>query len=455
MQEPDLIPAGVVSCTADALIVAVNSRLLEWLGMNDATPLLGRPFHTILAPAGKIYFETHLRPMLLVEGRFSEISLQLRPDEGPDRRVYLNGQVETDTDGSVSALHFACFEGEARFRYEQELIAERRKAEQYRALVNASPDAIINIDTDLRIDAWNAAAERLLGYSEAEALGRPAHPLIFADDQTASVRGAFDSLNEHVALTFDTTSRHATGEVIPVSLSVSRLADEFGTTVGMVGILRDVRDRIRNEMLLDSLNREIMHRSKNQIAVIQAIARSTARGGDPARFLDTFVARLNALARNLSLLSERRYERIGLKELIRQQLTHLDGKLNAQIDLTGDDADIAPDVAEAVGMAIFELSTNAAKYGALSERFGETGRLSIHIEVDHATETGLHIDWKETGGHGVEAPTDLGFGSQLTGKLLERVSGGTVTADYSPAGLHWHLSAPISLEERATVAGAR
>lgn len=427
----DLLPAGIAQCDAMGRITYLNARMLDWLSVDTAADYLGRPFYSLLSPAGRIYFETHLRPMLMVEGQCSEISLELVAEDGARHRIYLNGRVDRNGADGAQVIHFVCFEGTDRHRYEQELLLRRRKAETYEAMVDASPNAIINVDPDHRILTWNAAAQRLLGYSADEAMGKTLHPLIVPDAQRAEMQGQIDAVARGTPVTVETVRRHKDGSTVPVEASIARIKDERGGFAGAVSILRDITERRHNERIIKTLHREIMHRTKNLLTVVSSMAMMTQQHTRPEDFVSVFRERLLSLSNNLTLLVERNWDRIDLHELIRLQLAHLGPAALSRIEIGGEGVSLAADKAEALGMAIFELSTNALKYGALSTPGG-----SIHIHLEHRPD-GYTLHWREATDTPITPPTRKGFGSQLTGRMLEMSVKGSVTVEYAPGGLRW------------------
>lgn len=432
--DPDLLPAGIVRCDAMGRMTYLNARMRAWLGVETDDDFLDRPFYSLLSPAGRIYFETHLRPMLMIEGECSEISLELVARSGARHRIYLSGRVEKDGGGQAGALHFACFEGTDRHRYEQELLLRRRKAEAYEAMVAASPDAIINIDPQLRILTWNGAAERLLGYSAGDVLGRPLHPLIVFDEHRAEMEGQIATVAGGQRVTVETVRRHRDGSAVPVEASLARITDERGVFAGVVSILRDITERQRNERTIRILNREVMHRSKNLLAVVGSMATMTAHHTASDAFVSVFRERLVSLSNNLTLLVERDWKTIDLQELISRQLMHLGPAALSRVEIDGPPLNIEPDKAEALGMAFFELSTNALKYGALASPEGD---IAISWTPDGGDGNRYSLHWRERTTLPVAPPTRQGFGSRLTGRMLEMAIDGTVTAEYAPGGLSW------------------
>lgn len=433
MNDPDLIPAGIVRCAPDARIEAVNATMLRWAGRESVSELTGRPFYSLLSPAGRIYFETHIRPMLQVEGHVQEIALELQTPGGERRRIYLNGQAERDEGGAITALHLACFSGGHRQSYERELLRQRRDAEGYVALVKSSADAIINTDVDHRIVGWNAAAQALFGYAEAEVAGRDWREVLL---DGADARGSDENAvrSDGDAVRAEAEARHANGSRVAVEYHSSPIMDGSGDRLGMVTVVRDIRERRAAEETIRALNQEVVHRSKNQFAVIQAIARSTARHSSPYDFVEIFSNRLNALARNMSLLEMQASSALELRALADAQLDHLDEGLRARVSVDGPSVSLDEHTALYLGLALFELSTNALKYGALSQNARESGGVAVSWTMDGGE---LALDWVETGVRGVSAPSRAGFGSRLTGVLLERSTSGAVSADYRPGGLVW------------------
>ncbi|RZV34607.1 MAG: PAS domain S-box protein, partial [Acidimicrobiales bacterium] len=315
----------------------------------------------------------------------------------------------------------------------------RRAAERHAALVDASPDAIINLDADLKIIGWNAAAITLFGPKEQAGVDRSFDSVFESTSKRAELMQALEALKQTSAWRGETEFLDVNGEKLPVEINASVVKNEFGVFAGVVMVVRDIRERRQSEEMIRMLNSEIIHRSNNQFAVIQAIARSTARYSEPQEFIDVFTQRLYALGRSLKLLNERTNNATDLRDLVALQTSHLGPDHTSRIQISGAPLNIAGKTAEAVGLAIFELSTNAVKYGALSEKFTKSGRVLINWESQDGQ---VLIRWTESGVEGVSAPTRNGFGSRLTGQLLERTIRGKVHADYNPNGLAWSLTLP-------------
>jgi len=204
--------------------------------------------------------------------------------------------------------------------------------------------------------------------------------------------------------------------------------------------IEEIRER---EQRLNLLMREMAHRSKNILAVTQAIARqSLAQASSLEDFGQRFSARLHSLAQSHDLLTQVEWTGTRLGDLLRSQLGHyIDG--GSQITIEGPDLILAPVAVPYLGLALHELSTNAAKHGALSV---PEGRVSIRWGTRTGPDQGerLWLRWAETAGPPVVPPTRRGFGTDVTRRLVARALRGTVNFDFAETGIIWHLDAPAA-----------
>ncbi len=220
-------------------------------------------------------------------------------------------------------------------------------------------------------------------------------------------------------------------------------------TVAWHGFLHDVSWRKSIEAHVQLLMGEINHRSKNLLSVVQAVAFHTARDENPGQFVDSFNRRIAALSASHDLVTKSGWSGIELRDLIVAQLAHFSSLVGTRIRLEGPDVKLAPSAAQAIGMALHELATNASKYGALTE---SSGSVSIAWSCDEQ----LHLRWQETGGPPAVQPSQRGFGHRVVVEMCAHQLEASIALEYPPSGVVWSLSAPCErvIEVKAPVASA-
>ena len=218
--------------------------------------------------------------------------------------------------------------------------------------------------------------------------------------------------------------------------------DGAGKPLIMMGITIDVTDTKRAAEHTRMLLRELNHRVKNTLAMIQSLARQTVRRNpDPVRFIDAFSGRLRTLSEAHALLADRDWAGIGLLELIRLQVGPQLTPQGRQLEIAGEDLELPPDHALGLGLILHELASNAHRYGALST---PAGRVSLSWTMS-AADGGRRVDlvWREHGGPAVAATPDLGFGGKLILRSLEKVIGSSVELDFPAEGAVARIGLPL------------
>jgi PAS domain S-box-containing protein len=206
----------------------------------------------------------------------------------------------------------------------------------------------------------------------------------------------------------------------------------------------EITERKRAEALQRVLLEELNHRVKNTLAVVQSLAVQTFRGDQATpQARQTFDARLAAVASANTLLLRQEWETVSLHVLVADTVGPGCGADSARIDIEGPDLALPARMAVSLTLALHELCTNAVKYGALSN---ENGRIGIRWAVESGEPSRLHMDWTETGGPPVVAPSSRGFGSRLIERALSAELRGPVKIDFHPEGIRCSIDAPLPRE---------
>ncbi len=301
-------------------------------------------------------------------------------------------------------------------------ITERKRAEgdnaRMAAVAAAAHDALFGVTLDGRIEAWNPAAERLFGYTAAEAIGQ--HIKILAapgedDEQKNSLRRA--GAGEAIAL-YQTRRLRKDGSAVEVSVSLGPVKAPDGSIMAISVAMHDISDRKEWEARQRLMTRELAHRVKNSFAILQAILRSTLKTTpNPDDFAVKFSGRLHSLAAAQDILTANDWKGAELGALARHLLSLYIAGEGERLVISGPEVNLPAEYAVPFGLIFNELATNALKYGALSV---PNGRIELSWQVDGKTNAGsvLSVTWREHGGPKIASLDERGFGSALIEKSL-------------------------------------
>lgn len=435
------------------------------------------------------------------------------------------------------------------------------------AIVENSSDAIISIDLDGRIESWNAAAQRIYGWSADEMVGRNVWPLIPEDRRDEEAAILERVRNGDLVSRFETLRLGKGGREIPVSVTVSPIRNADGLVIGASKIASDLREQydLRQELLqsqrhfaalaqnipqlawmadskgwifwynqrwydytgttleqmqgwgwrdvhhpdhvervaqkvqhswdtgepwedtfplrgkdgnyrwflsraqpmrdkdgklvlwcgtntditeereanerIRMLMREVNHRARNMLSTIQAIVHRSAKSANP-ELEASIINRIGALSANLDVLSESSWTGADVAAVVRSQIEHLAEK-KAQVTIKGKDEIVfKPAVAEALGLAIHELATNAEKHGSLSVA---GGGVIVDWRIESEGDGDMFVlDWTEHGGPEVVPSDHEGFGSIILNRYPRMVMQGVSKVDFARDGLRYTLRAPLA-----------
>ena len=324
--------------------------------------------------------------------------------------------------------------------------ALRERERRFRELLNSLPAAVYTTDAAGRITYYNEAAVALWGHRpqlgssewcgswklfwpDGTPLPHADCPMAVALKEDRPVRGV------------EAACERPDGMRVAFIPYPTPLHDETGQLIGAVNMLVDISERKRAEEQQSQLVRELHHRVKNTLATVQAIMGSTAHSARTVEeFKAALIGRIGALAKTHLLLSDESCA-TDFSEILHNELDAFDDGSGGRIKLDGPAVYVPSRLAVSLGMAVHELTTNAAKYGALSV-YGGTLSVTWKVIID-ATRRTLNIDWIESGGPPVTAPAREGFGS----RLLEFVLPGQIQAqtktEYRPEGVRVSCVVPL------------
>jgi PAS domain S-box-containing protein len=327
-----------------------------------------------------------------------------------------------------------------RLRAEEEV---RQSEERLASALKAGKLGVFDCDLQSNKVRWDDTIRNLWGVPQDEAVSSAVFEAGVHPEDRSAVQAAVDK-----AFDPNGTRRYeAEYRVINRIDQTLRWVRAEGNVIFMndrpirfVGMVQDITDRKHAEEHIKLLMREVNHRSKNVLAVVQAIASQTAAQTAPKTFMQRFSDRLQALAASHDLLVHNAWQGVDLSDLIRSQLAHFGDLIGRRIILDGPSFRISAAAAQSLGMALHELTTNASKYGSLS---ANEGKVTITWQQDHGTAPQLFkMIWCEEGGPPVKAPTSKGFGTRVIKNAAERAVQGNVSLSYLPTGFTWTLTAP-------------
>lgn len=324
--------------------------------------------------------------------------------------------------------------------------------QRYRCLVDSSPEAIVLHQGEEVVFA-NPAMARLLGVADPVSLvGTAVMARVHPRHRVAAADGIRAILERgETILAGDVQLLREDGSVVDVAVSGTRVVFDGRSCVQAV--LRDVTDRKRAERHQQLLMSELDHRVKNTLAMVLSLLEQTmATSRSLPEFRRAFIGRVEALARTHEALAQERWEHVELEAVVRRVLRAQAPAGSSRLRTSGAPRLLDARRASPVGLALHELSANAAKHGALSVPGGR-------VEVSWSDDArGLVIRWRERGGPAVRTPqpsSRRGMGLRLIRGLVEHELGGQVEVRFEPTGFECDLVLPPSVAtDRESTGGA-
>ena len=380
-----------------------------------------------------------------VSGDLGSYSLRKRARKPDGTIVYLDvkGSAVRDEDGKfVYAVRVIQDVTEAKHMEDR-----IRGSEQHlRNLLEALPAAVYTTDAEGSITFFNRACIDLAGRvpaigekwcvtwrlytAEGAPLPHDQCPMAVALREDRPVRDV------------EAMAERPDGSFVPFMPYPTPLHDADGKLIGAINMLVDITERKRSESAQRALIDELNHRVKNTLATVQSLAVQTVRHSSSLKdFAPQYEKRLLGLARAHDLLTIRNWENAPLGVLARQVIDPLSGAMDQRVQIDGPAIALNPRAALTLTMALNELATNAAKFGALSS---DLGRLSVIWKVSNRSgNRWVELLWQEAGGPPVTAPSRRGFGTRWIERCLERDLGGELDLVFDREGLRCQMSFPL------------
>jgi PAS domain S-box-containing protein len=318
-------------------------------------------------------------------------------------------------------------------------IAERKAVEaallqseqRYRNLVDNANDIVATLDLDGRLTSINPAVVRVLGYAPEELIGLSLDQLAPPGSAPIDAAALQRELQQEGAIRYEMPISSKDGRALALEIDSQLIYDNSGKPIAVHSISRDVTERKDAEARQLLLIRELQHRAKNLLAVVQSIVSNTLRNSKDVQTVNATIAgRLQALARAQEFIAAGPGGGAPIGEIVHAELSAFGGR----VSISGPPLLAGTAFAQMFAIVVHELATNATKYGSLSVPEG-------HVDVcwlveDEAT---LFFSWKERGGPPVQPPAALGFGSEVMRVALienPRIA-------FAASGFEYEIKVPI------------
>jgi two-component system, chemotaxis family, CheB/CheR fusion protein len=302
--------------------------------------------------------------------------------------------------------------------------------------IDLFPIPFIITDADWKIVSWNQGARVVFGYDHAEIVGEDYFRLV-PDNVREEERTRLEGVRAAQPFSAARVQRQRkSGEIFPALNEVGWFTD--GNQVFTTVADRDFTERARMEERSALLVRELDHRVKNTLALVQGLLEysSLSAGDSMENFIQSFRSRLQALANSQRALASGVTPGASLRELLFRGIQGLG--LGDRVRIDGPQVELRADLSFPVSMAIHELTTNAIRHGALSTADGD-----VQIEWQTDSEGTLTLTWAESGVPSLQAPDQTGFGTRLILEGLPYQTGGTASVQYTEKGIRWTITIPL------------
>lgn len=435
-------PTGIAIMDIGGEVLSCNAAFSTLLGY-DVSSLQARRMIDLVHPADRASHLARTEEIARQETRRFEIETRLIRKDGATIWVDMHMGGLRDADDQPSLVIALVADKTARKRAEAGLAQSEK---QLRLILDSAVAMIGLLDLDGTLREANSAALVSGGLTRADVVGKPFWDCYWwSHDQfeITRLKEAVAQARSGETVRYDATVRMAGDTRMTIDFMLAPVRDDDGKVTMLVPSGYDITDRKRGEERQEVLKRELAHRGKNMIAVIQAIARRTLTAERSTADANAILTgRLQALANSYAPLTESGQGRADLQSLVERELEPFADRTRIQ----GCDVRLGPETAQTFSLVLHELATNAAKYGALS-RPGGTVAITWDIE-GYGADRVLNFEWRETGGPQPSAPKHKGFGSVLITQMASADLQCTPELDYAPGGLIYRIEVSMALLDR-------
>jgi two-component system, chemotaxis family, CheB/CheR fusion protein len=313
--------------------------------------------------------------------------------------------------------------------------ALRDSEELNRRVLESSQDCIKLLDIEGRLLSLNDVGLRVLEVEDFEKLRGARYPELWAGDSRAAAEAAIEQARRGAAARFTGSFETRAGRTTWWDVAITPVSGGRGDPVRLLAVSRDMTEQKRTEAHQKMLLAELDHRVKNALATVQSMAAHSLPADGAS---DAFLGRLSAMARAHTILSAEQWHGVQLAELMEALLAAYKAG-RTRVSLDGPPAILDPKLAQSLALAVHELATNAAKYGALSTA---EGRVRIAWSV-LASPRRLQLSWRESDGPRVLPPAGRGFGTSFIERSLTYEFGAEVALQFHPEGLRFDATLPL------------
>lgn len=433
----DTAPVPICHCDPDQRFRLVNRAYAERFGLTPAD-CIGKTIVEVLGEEPYAVFREHVEAALRGVRVDFEAEVPYREPLGL-RYMRCSYAPEFDESGKVIGFVGVINDFTERRRTQDRL---RESEERFRLVAESAPVMLWMGDQNGKCLYLNKPLREFWGVTLEDVPKFDWNTTIHPDDREALFAPFAEGMSRHKGFTVAARYRRASdGEYRVLSTESQPRFGANGEFLGMIGVNVDITDRLRAEEQRTLLINELNHRVKNTLATVQSLAMQTLRTTERSEHARAGLeARLAALSRAHDVLTRESWQGAGLSEVVDRAIEPF-ATGRSRFNVRGPNIRLSPKQALAISMALHELATNAAKYGALSN---DGGNVEVTWLVAPANGLGqLQMTWAESGGPAVARPERVGFGSRLISRSLGLDLGADASIDYRETGVVCAIRTPL------------